>query len=130
MSRSRAQLLVTTGVISLMLALPLAADATTGTQTDLHAKVTITNKGTFWTPATAPRHSAKTGTTVQIKVVNEGPGRHWFRLGTLQTRLLAKGATSTFYYSFSKPGHVAWRSGPEQNLGTGKIAVVFPPTFH
>jgi hypothetical protein len=130
MSRSRAHLLVITGMISVMLALPLAADATTGTQTDLHAKVTITNKGTSWTPATVRRHDARTGTTVRIQVVNQGPGRHWFRLGLRQTKLLAKGASATFFYNFTKPGHLVWRSGPEQNLGTGKITVVFPPSFH
>jgi hypothetical protein len=130
MSRSRVYALLVAGVTSVMLSVPLAALATTGTQTDLRATVTISAKGTAWSPARARHHSATTGTTVRIRVVNKGPGRHWFRLGTRKTKLLAKGASATFFYNFTKPGHVVWRSGPQQNLGAGQITVRFPPTFH
>lgn len=130
MSRLRVYGLLVAGVTCVLLTIPLAALATTGTQTDLRATITITAKGTAWSPAKARRHSASTGTTVRIHVVNKGPGRHWFRLGKRQTKLLAKGASETFFYNFSRPGHVAWRSGPQQNLGAGQITVRFPPSFH
>lgn len=130
MPRSRAYALIVAGVTCVMLSVPLAALATTGTQTDLRAKVTITAKGTSWSPARARHHSATTGTTVRIRVVNQGPGRHWFRLGTRKTKPLAKGASATFFYNFTKPGHVTWRSGPEHDLGAGVITVRFPPSFH
>jgi hypothetical protein len=128
-SRPRAYLLLTAAVICVSLSEPLAASATTGTQTEFRVKITISAKGTSWSPPLG-HHHATTGTTLRVQVVNEGPGRHWFRLGTRKTKLLAKGASATFFYNFIKPGKVAWQTGPGKGLGAGQVPVVFPPSFH
>jgi hypothetical protein len=129
MLRARAQAILAAGAALAALLVPVSALATTGTKTDLRATITITAKGTTWSPRIRNRHAA-TGTTLRVHVVNQGPGRHWFRLGSRQTKLLAKGASATFFYSFYKVGHVAWRSGPSKKLGSGTIPVHFPVTFH
>jgi hypothetical protein len=115
-----------------VLALPVAASATTGTSTDLHEKVTITAKGTTWSPNFGHR-AATTGTTVKFTVINVDSSAHWFQFGKHRTKLLAKGRSVVFYYNFTRPVAVTWRVGPGKAVSatsSGKIPVDFPPRFH
>jgi hypothetical protein len=128
-ARTPAALAVTT---LLMLATPVVASATTGTSTDLHERVTITATGTTWTPKIGNR-KATTGTTVRFTVVNDAAAAHWFQFGTHRTKLLKKGASSLFYYNFTRPVAVKWQVGPGKSkvkTYSGKIPVQFPPQFH
>jgi hypothetical protein len=116
----------------LVLALPVAASATTGTSTDLHEKVTITAAGTTWAP-NIDHHAATTGTTVKFTVVNDDSHAHWFQFGKHRTKLLAKGSSVQFFYNFTRPVAVTWLVGPGKAVSktsSGKIPVEFPPSFH
>jgi hypothetical protein len=126
------------GVVALvamcvMLSTPVVAFATTGTATDLHERVTLTAKGTTWTPRIVSYRHATTGTTVKFTIVNRDSHRHWFQFGKHRTKLLKKGASQIFFYNFTRPVDVKWRVGPGKAVSktsSGKIVVVFPPHFH
>ncbi len=133
MSSLRVHRLAALGVaVCLMLAVPVAASATTGTSTDLHEKITITAKGTSWSPKIGNR-SARTGTTVKFTIINSDSHSHWFQFGKHRTPLLARGRSSKFFYNFTRPVAVKWLVGPGKpvsSTSSGKIPVEFPPTFH
>jgi hypothetical protein len=52
-----------------------------------------------------------TDTTYQVRVVNRTSARRAFRLGYRKTRLLAKGATEDFYFTFHAVGKIGWSAG-------------------
>jgi hypothetical protein len=89
------------------LALPIGASATTGIETSTSVRVLLTDKGAVWTPALSKLHP-DTDTTYEIKVVNRAtrPGR--FKLGYRSTKLLPKGQSQFFYFSFHVIGPVKW----------------------
>lgn len=119
--------------VGLALVVPFTAFGTTGTQTDLKELVTLTDKGVVWRPA-LHRRTATTGTTVKLHVVNKASQPHWFAIGKRKTKpLAAGGGSATFFYSFTKPGTVIWRTGMGDVAGPafhGAFKVVFPPHFH
>ena len=133
MSRLRARVgaVVAMGAC-LMSATPVVALATTGTATDLHEKITITAKGTTWTPRVG-NHPASTGTTVRFTIVNDDSHAHWFQFGKHRTKKLAKGASVRFFYNFTRPVPVKWQVGPGKavsSTSSGQIKVDFPGHFH
>jgi hypothetical protein len=114
------------------LAAPMTASATTGTQTDRHAVVTLTDKGATWTHE-GSKFELTTGTTVRVQVLNKTSQPHWFKLGTRKTKTIVAGASYTFFYLFDTPGEISWQVGLG-NVGAaafhGSVKVVFPPSFH
>lgn len=88
--------------------LPGAASATTGVETTLPVSVVLTDKGAVWKPALGKLHP-DTNTTYEIKVVNKTTQAHSFRLGYRETKVLAKGASQFFYYSFHLVGPTRWQ---------------------
>lgn len=116
----------------LVMSTPVVAIATTGTATDLHEKVTITAKGTTWTPRVG-NHPASTGTTVKFTIVNDDSRVHWFQFGKQRTKTLKKGASATFFYNFTRPVPVKWEVGPGKPVSktsSGTVKVDFPGHFH
>lgn len=90
------------------LTLPVAASATTGIETSVAVRVVLTDNGAVWTPALKKLHP-DTDTTFEVKVVNKTAQAHSFRLGYRETRVLPKGASQFFYYSFHLVGPTAWQ---------------------
>ncbi|MDQ1726730.1 MAG: hypothetical protein QOK14_775 [Frankiaceae bacterium] len=113
------------------LTLPGAASATTGIETSVAVRVVLTDKGAVWTPALKKLHP-DTDTTFEVKVVNKTAQAHSFRLGYRETKVLPKGASQFFYYSFHVVGRTAWqvRHGTPQGAGqSGVFNVKLPKAF-
>ncbi len=89
------------------LALPVGATATTGIETSTSVRVLLTDKGAVWTPALSKLHP-DTDTTYEIKVVNQSAKPSSFKLGYRSTKLLPKGQSQFFYFSFHVIGPVKW----------------------
>jgi hypothetical protein len=94
-----------------LLALPVAAGATTGIETSTPVRVILTDKGAVWTPALKKLHP-DTDTTYEIKVINRAAKPSTFKIGFRQTKVLPKGASQFFYYSFHLIGNVGWAAAP------------------
>jgi hypothetical protein len=92
------------------LVLAPAAGATTGIEVTVPVKVAITEGGVVFTPA-ATRLHPDTDTTYQVRVVNRTSARRAFQLGYRKTRLLAKGASEDFYFTFHAVGKIRWSAG-------------------
>ena len=122
------------GIVSALLAaltLPMAASATTGIETSVPVRVVLTDKGAVWTPALTKLHP-DTDTTFEIKVVNKTAQAHSFRLGYRETKVLPKGASQFFYYSFHLVGRTAWqvKHGTPRGAGqSGVFNVKLPKSF-
>jgi hypothetical protein len=91
------------------LAFPIAASATTGIETSLPVRVVLTEKGAIWSPALSRLHP-DTDTTFEIKVINRSAEPHSFKIGYRETKILPKGASQFFYYSFHLVGRTAWQA--------------------
>jgi hypothetical protein len=119
------------GLAAIALAAPLSSSATTGIETSVPVRVVLTEKGTVWTPALAKLHP-DTDTTYEIKVINKATQAHSFRIGYRETKVLRKGASQFFYYSFHLIGKTAWqvKHGNVQGTGqSGKFLVKLQPAF-
>jgi hypothetical protein len=115
-----------------VVALPMTALATTGTQTDKRTVVTITDKGVTWVP-TLSKLKVVTGVTVRLDVVNKASAKHSFELGKRKTKVLSPGTSYVFYYVFDTPGTVAWQVGLGDVTAAafhGSYKVDFPPHFN
>ena len=113
------------------LTLPVAASATTGIETSVPVRVVLTDKGAVWTPALTKLHP-DTDTTFELKVVNKTAQAHSFRLGYRETKVLPKGASQFFYYSFHLIGQTAWqvKHGSVQGAGhSGTFDVKLQKSF-
>jgi hypothetical protein len=95
------------GLLAVALALPIGASATTGIETSTAVRILLTDKGAVWTPALSKLHP-DTDTTYEIKVVNQTTKPSTFKLGYRQTKVLRKGASQFFYYSFHAIGDIRW----------------------
>ena len=104
------------------LTLPVAASATTGIQVTVPVRVVLTGKGAVWTPALAKLHP-DTDTTFEIKVINKTAQAHSFRLGYRETKVLPKGASQFFFYSFHLVGPTAWQVKHGTVQGAGQSGV-------
>jgi hypothetical protein len=102
--------------------LPVAASATTGIETSVPVRVVLTDKGAVWTPALHKLHP-DTDTTFEIKVINRTAQAHSFRLGYRETKVLPKGASQFFYYSFHLVGRTAWQVKHGSVQGAGQSGV-------
>jgi hypothetical protein len=73
-----------------------------------------------------------TDTTFEVKVINKTAQAHGFRLGYRETKVLPKGASQFFYYSFHVVGRTAWQvwHGTPQGAGQrGVFTVTLPEAF-
>lgn len=119
------------GLAVLILTIPVAASATTGIETSTPVRVVLTEKGAVWTPTVSTLHP-DTDTTYEIKVINTTTQPHSFRIGYRETKLLPKGASQFFYYSFHLIGQTVWqvKHGNVQGAGhSGKLVVKLQKTF-
>jgi hypothetical protein len=114
-------------------AAPVAALATTGTNTDKRTIATISKKGVTFKPKLTTM-KLTTGVTLRVHVVNELSGRHWFKFGTHRTKILRHGQAYTFYYTLDTPGNYVWKvelghlSGKKGFHGT--YVLPLPKHFH
>jgi hypothetical protein len=99
---------MTAAICALAVAMPVAALATTGTDTDKRTVVTITKQGVSYRPA-LNKMKLSTGVTLRLHIVNKLPGRHVFRFGTHQTKVMPSGGAYTFYYVLDTPGKYRWK---------------------
>ena len=132
-STSRIGLLsaVVVGLAAIALAAPLSSSATTVIETSVPVRVVLTDKGTVWTPALAKLHP-DTDTTYEIKVINKTAQAHSFRIGYRETKVLPKGASQFFFYSFHLIGRTAWqvKHGNVQGAGhSGTLTVKLQKGF-
>src|ERR1700712_647874 len=132
-STSRIGLLsaVVVGLAAIALAAPLSSSATTGIDTSVPVRVVLTDKGTVWTPALTKLHP-DTDTTYEIKVINKTAQAHSFRIGYRETKVLPKGASQFFFYSFHLIGRTPWlvKHGNVQGAGLkGTFNVKIPQSF-
>jgi hypothetical protein len=114
-----------------IVAAPVAALATTGSQTDKRSIVTITDTGAHWNPTLSKLH-VTTGVTVRLDILNNASQSHWFQLGNRRTTTLRKGQSYSFFYVFDKPGVVSWQVGLGNVSGAGfhgTYTVHFPSHF-
>jgi hypothetical protein len=100
------------------LAFPVAASATTGVETSLPVRVVLTEQGALWTPALSKLHP-DTDTTYEIKVINRSSEAHSFKLGYRETKILPKGGSQFFYYSFHLIGPIRWQAKHGHVQGAG-----------
>jgi hypothetical protein len=112
-------------VAAVLLALPVGAGATTGIETSTPVRVILTDKGAVWTPALKKLHP-DTDSTYEIKVINRATKPSTFKIGFRRTKLLQKGASQFFYYSFHLIGNVGWTAAPARP----KAASAFHGTLH
>jgi hypothetical protein len=91
------------------LTLPLGASATTGIETSVPVRVVLTTNGAVWTPAVSKLHP-DTDTTFEIKVINKTAEAHSFKIGYRETKVLARGASQFFYFSFHLVGPTVWQA--------------------
>ena len=97
------RLAIGVGVAGITLLAPLGASATTGIEVTVPVKVVLTDKGAVWTPA-LKKLRPDTNTTYEIKVVNKAAQPHSLKLGYRETRVLPKGGSQMFFYSFHLVG--------------------------
>jgi hypothetical protein len=98
----------------------VGASATTGIEEVIPVRITLTDKGVAFSHHLKPN----TNSTIAVKVVNRSSKRRTFKLGWRKTHALQKGGYETFYYSFSVPGKVTWRSaGTNAKTFRGTIKV-------
>ena len=117
------------GVVAAALALPIGASATTGIETSTPVRVVLTNKGAVWTPALSKLHP-DTDTTYEIKVVNTSAKPSTFKLGYRTTKVLPKGQSEFFYFSFHVIGDVKWASASgKAKTSTGTFHVKLQKSF-
>jgi hypothetical protein len=117
------------GVAAAALALPIGASATTGIETSTPVRILLTNKGAIWTPALSKLHP-DTDTTYEIKVVNQSGKPSTFKLGYRSTKLLPKGQSQFFYFSFHAIGDVKWAAATATaKTSTGTFHVKLQKTF-
>jgi hypothetical protein len=112
-------LFLTWTVAALAAAAAAGASATTGIEAVIPVRITLTDKGVAFSHHLKPN----TNSTIAVTVVNKSSKRRTFKLGWRKTHALGKGGRERFYYSFSVPGTVVWRSA-----GTG--AKTFRGTIH
>jgi hypothetical protein len=105
-------------LVCVALALPVAASATTGIETSVPVKVVLTEQGAVWTPALRKLHP-DTDTTYEIKVINQSAQAHSFRIGYRETKILQKGGSQFFFYSFHLIGQTPWQAKHGNVQGTG-----------
>jgi hypothetical protein len=113
------------------LAFPVASSATTGIETSLPVRVVLTEQGAVWTPALSRLHP-DTDTTYEIKVINRSAEPHSFKIGYRETKILPRGASQFFYYSFHLIGRTAWQAkhGNVQRAGfQGTLQVKLQKAF-
>jgi hypothetical protein len=113
-------------------ATPVAALATTGTNTDKRTVVTITKRGVTYKPALKTMHLT-TGVTLRVHIVNKAPGRHVFRFGTHKTKVMKSGGSYTFYYVLDTPGKYRWevlRGHVKGKHFHGTYVLPLPSHFH
>ena len=116
---------------AIALAIPLSASATTGIETSVPVRVVLTDKGAVWTPALSKLHP-DTDTTFEIKVINKAAQPHSFKIGYRETKVLPKGASQFFFYSFHLIGKTPWlvKHGNVQAAGLkGKFDVKLQKKF-
>lgn len=82
------------------------AGATTGTEIVVPVKATLTDSGVRFVYRMRPN----TQTTFLVTVRNRSTSRRTFSLGFRKTRMLPRGTSQTFFYSFQRPGRAYWRS--------------------
>ena len=118
------------GLTAAALALPMGASATTGIETSTNVRVLLTDKGAVWTPALSKLHP-DTDTTYEIKVVNQSAKPSTFKLGYRSTKLLPKGQSQLFYFSFHAIGDVRWTAatGPSRTTDSGTLHVKLQKSF-
>jgi hypothetical protein len=120
-----------TCVAALGLGMPAGASATTGTGVARPFRVTLTDEGASWKPALRTLDPI-VGGRLRITVVNRASGSHWFRVGTRQTPLLATRRSTRFFFTFTRLGPVAWRTGAGDVRSAGYrglIRVRLPGSF-
>lgn len=119
------------GVAAIALVLPFGASATTGIETTVPVRVVLTDKGAVWTPALKKLHP-DTDTTFELKVINKTRQAHSFKIGYRETRVLRKGASQFFFYSFHLIGKTPWqvKHGNVKGAGhSGKFDVKMQKQF-
>jgi len=95
------------------------APATTGIEQVIPVRITLTDKGVSFSHRLKPT----TNSTIAVQVVNRSKVRRTFKLGWRKTHALQRGGHENFYYSFSVPGNVLWRSA-------GTSGKAFQGTIH
>jgi hypothetical protein len=117
------------GLAAAALALPIGASATTGIETSTSVRVLLTDKGAVWTPALSKLHP-DTDTTYEIKVVNQSAKPSTFKLGYRTTKVLPKGQSEFFYFSFHAIGDVKWAAASgKAKTSTGTFHVKLQKSF-
>jgi hypothetical protein len=117
------------GLAAAALALPVGASATTGIETSTPVRILLTDKGAVWTPALSKLHP-DTNTTYEIKVVNQTAKPSTFKLGYRKTKVLQKGASQFFYYSFHAIGDIKWTAAAgKAKTADGVFHVKLQKTF-
>jgi hypothetical protein len=97
---------LTCAVAALAAVAAVSAPATTGIEEVIPVRVTLTDKGVAFSHHLKPN----TNSTIAVTVVNRSSARRTFKLGYRKTHQLQRGAHENFYYSFTVPGKVVWRS--------------------
>ncbi|MEO9174164.1 MAG: hypothetical protein ABI317_01535 [Gaiellales bacterium] len=117
------------GLAAAALALPVGASATTGIETSTSVRILLTDKGAVWTPALKKLHP-DTNTTYEIKVINQTRKPSTFKLGYRKTKVLKKGASQFFYYSFHLVGETTWTAAAgKTKTASGVFHVKVQKTF-
>jgi hypothetical protein len=119
-------------VCSVMGAAPIAAIATTGTNTDKRTVVTISHTGVTYKPALSTL-GLKTGVTLRLKVVNKASKSHSFSFGIHKTKVMRPGKSYTFFYDLDTPGKYLWKvhgGGVKGKAFHGTYMLAFPSHFH
>jgi hypothetical protein len=117
------------GLAAAALALPVGASATTGIETSTPVRVLLTDKGAVWTPALSKLHP-DTDTTYEIKVINKSAKPSTFKLGYRSTKLIARGQSQAFYFSFHAIGDIKWDAATTSaKTASGTFHVKLQKTF-
>jgi hypothetical protein len=82
------------------------APATTGIEEVIPVRITLTDAGVSFSHHLKPT----TNSTIAVQVVNRSKARRTFKLGWRKTHAIQRGGHENFFYSFSVPGNVVWRS--------------------
>jgi hypothetical protein len=85
---------------------PPMAGATTGIETTVPVRVTLSDTGVTFSPKLHP----DTDTTLVVRVVNRSSTPRTFTFGFRKTAPLKKGTAVLFYYTFHISGKVPWKS--------------------
>lgn len=95
------------------------APATTGIEQVIPVRITLSDTGVSFSHRLRPN----TNSTIAVQVVNKSRVRRTFKLGWRKTHAIQRGGHENFYYSFSVPGTVRWRSA-------GTSGKAFQGTIH